>query len=226
MVTRAPTAANRMHLAASFLEAVTAKYGGSRLGRQELDGEFVLDVEGALWTWAMLEAARAPRRARARPDRGGGRPAGDERQGDSDECGIIVAGVAMAGPPQDWAAEVIADGSLQGASPQAWAERAVELYHAHGADRLVAEVNQGGDLVATLIQRRRPDGAVPGGAGDPRQGGCGPSRWRRSTSRGGSATAAGSGELEAQMAAMTVGAATSGGAARTGWTRWSGRSPT
>ena len=61
MVTRAPTAANRMHLAASFLEAVTAKYGGTRLGRQELDGELVRDVEGALWTWAMLEAARAPR---------------------------------------------------------------------------------------------------------------------------------------------------------------------
>ena len=61
VTTRAPTAANRMHLAAGFIEAVTARYGGSRLGRQELDGELILDLEGALWTWEMLEAARAPR---------------------------------------------------------------------------------------------------------------------------------------------------------------------
>ena len=65
----------------------------------------------------------------------------------------------MAGPPQDWPAEVIADGSVRGASPQAWAERAVELYHLHGADRLVAEVNQGGDMVATVV--RGVDPMVP-----------------------------------------------------------------
>jgi predicted phage terminase large subunit-like protein len=74
----------------------------------------------------------------------------------SDECGIVVAGAAHQGPPQDWMAEVIADGSLKGASPQAWAERAVQLFHDHGADRLVAEVNQGGDLVATLIRNIDP----------------------------------------------------------------------
>ena len=50
-----------MHLAASFLEHVTARYAGTRTGRQELDGELVTDLEGALWTWDMLEAARAPR---------------------------------------------------------------------------------------------------------------------------------------------------------------------
>ncbi len=157
-VTRAPTSANRMHLAKGFLEAVTAKYGGSSLGRQELDGEFVLDAEGALWTREMLRAARAPRAlefsrivvAVDPPVTGGS---------DADECGIVVAGVEQVGPPQDWTAEVIADGSVAGLSPRGWAERAVALFHAHGADRLVAEVNQGGDMVAHLI--RQVDPMVP-----------------------------------------------------------------
>ena len=74
----------------------------------------------------------------------------------SDECGIVVAGVVQEGLPQDWSAEVIADGSLSGATPKAWAERAVELYHLHDADRLVAEVNQGGELVAHLIRQVDP----------------------------------------------------------------------
>ena len=157
-VTRAPTRANRMHLAASFLDMVTAKYGGSSVGRQELDGEFVTDLDGALWTQAMLEAARAPRQidfdrvvVAIDPPVTSGKA--------SDECGIIVAGVSLAGRPQDWRAQVIADGSLKGASPQAWAERAVELYHRHDADRLVAEVNQGGDLVGSLL--RGINGVVP-----------------------------------------------------------------
>ncbi len=92
MATRAPTAANRMHLAKRFLEAVTARYGMSRLGRQELDGELLLDAEGALWSWEMLEAAREPRALELTrvvvaidpPVTGGP---------DADECGIVVAGV-------------------------------------------------------------------------------------------------------------------------------------
>ena len=153
MVTRAPTAANRMHLAASFLEAVTAKYGGQRLGRQELDGELVLDVEGALWTWAMLEAAQAPRELEL--DRIVVAVDPPVTSGKATRTSAASSSPASRGPRsrgRTGSAEVIADGSLQGASPQAWAERAVELYHAHQADRLVAEVNQGGDLVATLIQ--------------------------------------------------------------------------
>src|SRR5690606_30078109 len=78
---------------------------------------------------------------------------------DSDECGIIVAGAATEGPPQAWRAVVLEDGSLSGASPQAWAERAVALFHRHRADRLVAEVNQGGELVGTLV--RNVDPLVP-----------------------------------------------------------------
>jgi phage terminase large subunit-like protein len=158
VTTRAATAANRMHLAASFLQAVTLKYGGSRLGRQELDGELIMDAEGALWTWEMLEAARVPRAVEldrivvaVDPPVSRG-PA-------ADTCGIVVAGVARSGSPQHWVAEVIADGSLQGASPQGWARRAVDLFHLHRADRLVAEVNQGGNLVEDVI--RSVDGMVP-----------------------------------------------------------------
>lgn len=158
VVTKAPTSANRMHLAESFLEAVTRRYAGSSLGRQELDGEFVHDVDGALWTWAMLDAARGPREmthdrivvALDPPVTSGT---------SSDECGIIVAGVSMAGPPSEWRGEVIADASAKGLSPRQWVERAVELYHAHGADRLVAEVNQGGDLIEHIV--RQVDASVP-----------------------------------------------------------------
>ena len=158
-VTRATTAENRMHLAPGFVEAMAAKYGGTSLGRVELDGEFVNDADGALWTRAMLDAARA--RPPIAPDRivvavdppvTAGRGA--------DECGIVVAGVEMKGPPQDWRAEVLADASVAGLSPQAWAERAVAVYHAHAADRLVVEVNQGGDMVATVIRSVDPMVAV------------------------------------------------------------------
>jgi phage terminase large subunit-like protein len=150
VVTRAPTSANKMHLAKSFLEQVTARYANTRLGRQELEGELVLDVDGALWTWEMLDAARAPRDVKLDRIVVAVDPPVSSKAS-SDECGIIVAGVAMQGPPQTWVAEVIADGSIQGASPQGWAQRAIDLFRRHNADRMVAEVNQGGDMVATVI---------------------------------------------------------------------------
>lgn len=157
-MSRASTKVNRMHLAESFLRTVTARYAGTHLERQELDGEIVSDHDGALWTWKTIEAARAlPMRDLDRVVVAIDPPVTGRR--DSDECGIVVAGVAKDGPPQDWTAEVIADESVRGASPQAWAERAVEAFHAYRADRLVAEVNQGGDLIAHLI--RQVDPMVP-----------------------------------------------------------------
>lgn len=159
VVTRAPTSANRLHLAKSFLETVTAKYAGSSLGRQELDGEFIEQIDGALWNWAMLDAARR-RPGPERLDRivVAVDPPVTSGSG-ADECGIIVAGVSMDGPPQQWRAEVIVDGSIKGASPQGWAEQAVALYRRHEADRLVAEVNQGGEMVGSLV--RSVDPMVP-----------------------------------------------------------------
>lgn len=202
VTTRAPTAANRMHLAPGFLESITARYGGTRLGRQELDGEMLDDVEGALWPWRLIEAARQlPAVPLDRivvavdpPVTGG---AG------SDACGIVVVGVSQSGPPATWRAEVIADGSVQGVTPRTWAERAVALYHAHGAQRIVAEVNQGGDLILDLL--RTVDPLVPFAAVRARSGKVARAEpvaalyeqgrvRHRTTFR----------ELEAQMAAMSL----------------------
>ncbi len=155
VVTRAPTLANRAFLAESFLQEVMARYGGTRLGRQELEGELLDECEGALWPAAVLEAAvvdRVPELDRVvvavdPPVTG---------HGGSDACGIVVAGVVQKGGPEEWTAYVLADESVSGASPQAWAERALAAFHSYGADRLVAEVNQGGDLVETVIRAADP----------------------------------------------------------------------
>jgi len=158
VATHARTEANAVNLAASFLEEVRARYEGTRLGRQELDGVLLEDAEGALWTLAMLEACRvelAP--ALDRVVVAVDPPVTGHAQ--SDECGIVVVGAQFQGPPQDWRAVVLEDASVAGASPSVWAEAAVAAMERHGADRLVAEVNQGGDLVETLV--RTIDPVVP-----------------------------------------------------------------
>lgn len=155
VITHAPTEANRAYLAASFFEEVQARYGGTRLGRQELAGELLEEVEGALWSMRALEGARVA----SAPDLDRIVVAVDPpvtAHGGSDACGIVVAGVRMAGPPQDWRAYVLEDASLQGATPEGWARAAIAAMDRHGADRLVAEVNQGGDLVASVIRQIDP----------------------------------------------------------------------
>ncbi|WP_240789575.1 DNA-packaging protein [Pseudooceanicola onchidii] len=158
VITHAPTEANRANLAASFLAEVRARYAGTALGRQELDGVMLDATEGALWTHAMVESARvsdAPMLDRivvaVDPPVTG--------HAGSDECGIVVAGVVQAGARGDWRAYVLEDASVTAASPAKWAEAAVEAYHRHRADRIVAEVNQGGDLVEAVI--RQIDAQVP-----------------------------------------------------------------
>ena len=155
VVTHAPTEANRAYLAASFFEEVQARYGGTRLGRQELQGELLDEAEGALWSLGALERQRVS----DVPDLDRIVVAVDPpvtSHAGSDACGIIVAGVRMEGPPQDWCAYVLEDASLQGASPEGWARAAIAAMDRHGADRLVAEVNQGGDLVASVIRQIDP----------------------------------------------------------------------
>lgn len=155
VMTHAPTEANRAYLADSFLEDVRQRYGNTKLGRQELDGELVEDMEGALWARAGLDAARV----NAVPE--GARvivavdPPVTGHRG-SDACGIVVVGVEQAGAPQDWRAVVIEDCSVQGVSAHQWAERAVAAYARHGAARMVAEVNQGGDLVLDAVRAIDP----------------------------------------------------------------------
>lgn len=146
MVTHAPTKANALHLAPGFLERIVGRYGGTRLGRQELDGELIEDRPDALWQCGALEACRietAPEdliRIVVAVDP----PATATRK--SDACGIVAAGIDRAGT-----AYVLADASAKAARPADWAARAVNLYHRLEADCLVAEVNQGGDMVAEVI---------------------------------------------------------------------------
>ena len=155
VMTHAPTDANRAHLAKSFLEEVQSRYGGQRLGRQELEGELIEDLDGALWTMEMLDAARA-----AEPERltrivvAVDPPVTSKKT--SDECGIVVVGVNTEGNPRNWRAVVLEDASVSG-GPSEWARAAVAAYERHDADRMVAEVNQGGDMVETMI---RNEGAL------------------------------------------------------------------
>lgn len=153
--THAPTEANRAYLAPSFLEEVRARYGGTRLGRQELDGVLLEDVEGALWRRADLDAGRVARMPEGAQVIVAVDPPVTGHSG-SDACGIVVAGVLRDGPPEKWRAVVIEDCSVRAASPQGWAEAASAAYHRHGAERMVAEVNQGGDLVETIMRQTDP----------------------------------------------------------------------
>lgn len=158
VTTHAPTEANAANLAGSFLEEVRARYAGTRLGRQELDGVLLSDAEGALWTSEMLEACHKP--APPTFDRivVGLDPA-ISSGASADACGIVVVGAQMQGPPQDWKAHVICDASVIGARPSEWAAAAVAAVETYQADRLVAEVNQGGQMVAEVV--RQVDPMVP-----------------------------------------------------------------
>ena len=158
VMTQAPTEANRAYLAASFLDEVRARYAGTRIGRQELEGVLLEDVEGALWTTALIEAARAPAPKTLSRIVVAVDPPVTGHNG-SDECGIIVAGAVTEGPPSEWRAWVLEDATVGAASPDRWARSAIAAMGRHGADRLVAEVNQGGQLVETVI--RTVDPTVP-----------------------------------------------------------------
>ncbi|SDE19487.1 Large terminase phage packaging protein [Limimaricola pyoseonensis] len=158
VVTRAATEANRAHLAEGFLDEMRRRYAGTRQGRQELDGLLLDDADGALWSAALLEgcvtdAAPPLDRVVVAVD-----PAVSAHSG-SDACGIVVAGAVTQGPPQDWRAWVLEDATVQGVSPLDWALEACAAAERHGADRLVAEVNQGGALVESLV--RQVDPLVP-----------------------------------------------------------------
>ncbi len=158
VTTHAPTEANRANLAASFLEEVRARYAGTRLGRQELDGVLLADAEGALWTRSMLDAARvaeAPELDRIVVALDPAVSAGAQ----SDACGIVVVGARLQGVPEDWRACVLADRTVQGQGPAGWARAAIDAMDEFQAERLVAEVNQGGQLVEEVI--RQVDPLVP-----------------------------------------------------------------
>ena len=152
-VTRAGTNANAAHLSPAFLDEVLARYAGTRLGRQEIDGEIIEDRPDALWTRAMIEAARVDAAPALMRIVVGIDPPASAREG-ADACGIVVAGRA-----EDGRIYVLEDATAKGLAPSAWATRAIALYRRHKADALVAEVNQGGDMVGAVL--RNVDASVP-----------------------------------------------------------------
>jgi phage terminase large subunit-like protein len=150
LLARTPTADNRGFLAPQFLRDMEARYGGTRLGRQELEAEIIDDDPDALFRRELIEAARE----RSAPDLArivvAIDPPASSRAG-ANACGIVCAGLGV-----DGKAYVLDDATVQGASPSAWAKRAVALYHSRQADRLIAEVNQGGDMVEAVIREIDP----------------------------------------------------------------------
>ncbi|RZF60758.1 ATP-binding protein [Sphingomonas populi] len=139
------------HLGEAFIAAIEEGYGGTRLGRQEIDGELIEDLPGALWSRGGIEACRvacAP--ALVRVVVGVDPPAGSA-SGEGDACGIVAAGLG-----EDGHAYVIEDASVVGESPEGWARAVVGCAGRHAADRVVAEVNQGGQMVRSVLERVDP----------------------------------------------------------------------
>jgi phage terminase large subunit-like protein len=141
-VTRGSTYDNLANLAPAFAEQIIRKYEGTRLGRQELLAELLLDTPGALWTYAMLDSRRpAPDLARCVV---GVDPSGGSDP-ENDEQGIIVGGKGV-----DGHGYVVADRSCR-LSPDGWGRRAVQAYLDFKADAIVCERNFGGDMAEAVI---------------------------------------------------------------------------
>jgi phage terminase large subunit-like protein len=148
-VTRGKTRDNQGNLAAAFIDAIVHRYEGTRLGRQELDAEILEDVPGALWDHAMIEAARIG----IEPDLDRVVIAIDPAAtsgGQSDETGIVIVGKATGA---DGIAHGYVLGDLSGRyAPPEWAKVALTAWRTHGADRIVAEVNNGGEMVEATLR--------------------------------------------------------------------------
>lgn len=156
------------HLPDAFVTAVEAIYAGTRIGRQELGGELIEDVEGALWTRELIQSSRsgtstgAERNFFVRVVIGVDPPASAH----GDTCGIVVCGLG-----RDGIAYVLADHSVAGLSPEGWGRKVAAAAEAWAADRLVAEGNIGGEMIrsvlagaglrlpATLVRARHSKGA-------------------------------------------------------------------
>jgi phage terminase large subunit-like protein len=157
VVTRGATLDNQSNLAANTVKQLYERYGGTRLGRQELEGEILTDIPGALWNRDVIDECRVVdvpddlERVLVAVD-----PAVSNNEG-SDEHGIVVVGLAR---DKDGYARgyILEDGSMRG-NPEDWARKAVSLYRSWSADKIVAEKNQGGQMVESTI--KAVDRSVP-----------------------------------------------------------------
>lgn len=144
---------DNLHPAA--VNELLAKYQGTRLGRQELEGEFLEDVEGALWTLDVIERLRVTAAPVLKRIVVGVDPSGSSRES-AHNAGIVVAGVSLEGAGLTSRCYVLADRSAHG-SPLQWARAAVDAYHEFRADRIVAETNFGAEMVETIIRTVDPN---------------------------------------------------------------------
>ncbi len=176
VITKGAMEANRAHLPASFRQAMHAVYGHARLGRQELLGEFLDDAEGALWSRDLIERCRADAMPEMKRIVIGVDPPASAA---GDACGIVAVGLGV-----DGKAYVLADHSVSGRSPEGWARAVAGAAEAWGADRVIAEANQGGDMVVFTL--RAADVAMPVKKVHASRGRWrGRNRWRRCMRRGG-----------------------------------------
>lgn len=149
-----PTAENAANLADGFLEHVENIYGQTRLGRQELNGEIVESNENALWQRSYIEETRVEHVEELKRIVIAVDPPASSKSG-SASCGIIAAGLGANG-----ICYVLEDKTISKATPSAWSAQAIALYHKLKADLIVAEVNQGGEMVSSVIHLNDPSVAI------------------------------------------------------------------
>ncbi len=153
VVSHARTADNAANLAASFMGAMQQQFGGTNLARQELEGQLIDDDPDALWKRSLIEQFRV----KALPEMKRIVVAVDPPVTSGEKanaCGIVCAGLGV-----DGRCYVLDDASCKRLRPAQWAKRVVDLFHTREADRVVAEVNQGGEMVRDVIAQ--VDSVVP-----------------------------------------------------------------
>ncbi|MEO1322068.1 MAG: terminase family protein [Pseudomonadota bacterium] len=150
VVTHGTTRDNAAFLAPGFVDAIEAAYEGTALARQELGGELLEDLEGALWKRSVIDANRAANPPDRLDDLIIAIDPPTTSHTHSDACGIIAAG-ACAGLGNVVRGYVLADATTQGFAPSDWAARAVSLAEEVGASRIVVEANQGGEMLRTVL---------------------------------------------------------------------------
>lgn len=143
-VTRGRTHDNRENLDEAYFERMRRVYEGTRQGRQELDAEILDDVEGAMWTSAIIDAVRVDKAPELQRILVGVDPAATSNT-NSDETGIIVAGLGVDG------FVYVLDDVTCVMRPRGWGTRALQAVDDHSADGIVVEVNNGGEMVEETI---------------------------------------------------------------------------
>jgi predicted phage terminase large subunit-like protein len=154
VLTRGRTLDNSANLAPQFLDEILARYQGTRLGRQELDAEILDDTPGAFWSLGLIDRTRVasvPELERIVVAVDPAATAGDK----SDFTAIVVAGIGKA----DRHVYVLEAQAVK-ETPEGWARRVWEAYDRHGAGRVIAEQNQGGQMIQSVLRQARPAGLV------------------------------------------------------------------